>query len=562
MQRAASRLPVRLELQGRYRARPDAALRLARPRSASPSPSRKQLARASCSRVKYDWNRFGRIDRAPAPGRQRPGDPDGADRHDDRPPRPDAAHRPARQPARALARLLRLRRRRAWPRRRSSAPTTSGSSTSPASSSSRSAAASSSPTRCAGTRASRSAARSSSPRSSASPPAATPRCAATRPTAWRPRSSGTRSSPASDAAAYRVVPIGRQHPRHPPRSTSSSASSTGCSSAIDIASALFLDSGLLTNSFSDFDVDQIRQGAGHGPPHHLGGRHHLDRVRFSPAAPARGRPDRAVPLTFGITHLRCGWHASSRSRWCSACSSSCRCTPSSRSAPTSPSREQQIESNAHRTGNTLVKAMARIWPREGQVRALEMVDEANEDAEPRCTSAGSSSTRPRTTPTPRAAPRALLGPVALGQRGPRPRHQCRRRAGPAHLRAGADPARPPRRHRGDDVDERSSASTSARRSGTRSSPPSSWARCAARSRSSSAAGSSAGRSARSSAKARRIGTGDLSGPLALAPARRDRRARRRDERDVRPPRRRRATSSPRPPRPRSPRSSSCATPTA
>src|SRR5215470_577860 len=76
--------------------------------------------------------------------------------------------------------------------------------------------------------------------------------------------------------------------------------------------------------------------------------------------------------------------------------------------------EQQIESNAHWTGNTLVKAMARIWPREGQVRALELVEEANEDA-----SLGHLRwvwiNAQEDDPYAPRAPKALLGPVALGR---------------------------------------------------------------------------------------------------------------------------------------------------
>jgi signal transduction histidine kinase len=76
--------------------------------------------------------------------------------------------------------------------------------------------------------------------------------------------------------------------------------------------------------------------------------------------------------------------------------------------------EQQIESDAHRAGTQLVKAMAQTYKGEGLVRALEMVDEANEDG---------SLVRvrwvwlnaPGDDPYAPRAPRALLGGVAVGR---------------------------------------------------------------------------------------------------------------------------------------------------
>ena len=76
--------------------------------------------------------------------------------------------------------------------------------------------------------------------------------------------------------------------------------------------------------------------------------------------------------------------------------------------------QQQIESDAHRTGNVLVKAMGRIWGPEGQVRALEMVDEANED-QSLVHLRWVFLYAPEDDPYAPRAPRALLAPVALGQ---------------------------------------------------------------------------------------------------------------------------------------------------
>jgi len=76
--------------------------------------------------------------------------------------------------------------------------------------------------------------------------------------------------------------------------------------------------------------------------------------------------------------------------------------------------EQQIKSDAHRTGTLLVQAMARIWKGENEVRALEMVDEANEDnslVHLRWVLLNVADDDPY---APRA-PRALLGPLALGR---------------------------------------------------------------------------------------------------------------------------------------------------
>src|SRR5262249_17463060 len=76
--------------------------------------------------------------------------------------------------------------------------------------------------------------------------------------------------------------------------------------------------------------------------------------------------------------------------------------------------EQQVESDAHRAGNTLVKAMGQIWPRLGHVRALDLVDEGNEDqslVHLRWVFLNA----PEDDPYAPRAPRALLAPVALGQ---------------------------------------------------------------------------------------------------------------------------------------------------
>jgi outer membrane protein insertion porin family len=70
-------------------------------------------------------------------------------------------------------------------------------------------------------------------------------------------------APASDAAGYRVVPIGRNI-RVIHRLDLQLRLFDRFLGSIDIASAVFLDSGLLTNSFADFDVGQIRQGLGLG----------------------------------------------------------------------------------------------------------------------------------------------------------------------------------------------------------------------------------------------------------------------------------------------------------
>jgi outer membrane protein assembly factor BamA len=68
---------------------------------------------------------------------------------------------------------------------------------------------------------------------------------------------------AGDAAAYRVIPVGGNI-RVIHRADLQVRLLERVWSAFDLASALFLDSGVVTNSFNGFEVSRIRQGAGMG----------------------------------------------------------------------------------------------------------------------------------------------------------------------------------------------------------------------------------------------------------------------------------------------------------
>jgi len=70
-------------------------------------------------------------------------------------------------------------------------------------------------------------------------------------------------APAAGATSYRIVPIGKNI-RVIHRLDFQLRLLDRVAQSFDIASALFLDSGLLTNSFADFDIAQVRQGVGMG----------------------------------------------------------------------------------------------------------------------------------------------------------------------------------------------------------------------------------------------------------------------------------------------------------
>ena len=192
--------------------------------------------------------------------------------------------------------------------------------------------------------------------------------------------------------------------------------------------------------------------------------------------------------------------------------------------------DRQMRGEAAVLGRALARGVADVWQRDGEAAARQFLDTAASQSE--------------------------RAPGALG---------LARRQGPRCA------ARPARRARADRRRTRSSPSairraascsrTSASR--CRSAPARSAARSRSRSRSSSSTSTSRRRCARRSigsvsavaiaallalglgvvfigrpisrlaAKARRVGTGDLTGPLQLAPARRARRARERDQPDVR-----------------------------
>src|SRR5262249_31962548 len=114
---------------------------------------------------------------------------------------------------------------------------------------------------------------------------------------------------------------------------------------------------------------------------HLRRGHHLGGVRLSAAAPTGGRRDRAASPELRNQHLMrlarkltlsmvlgvmvvLSVHAIFTVRSDVAFS------------------EEQIKSVAPRSGTLLVHAMQRSWKNEGDARALQMVDEANEDGSP------------------------------------------------------------------------------------------------------------------------------------------------------------------------------------